>query len=78
MTKWPWVEFGVRNYQAPVSISNGWGNDVGFAEMTAAQRARALALFNWRKNKPTRLKWLNALAEYNARGPTPPKAQGSR
>ena len=40
---WPeskpgWVEFGVRNYQAPVAISNGWGDNLGFAELSAARR----------------------------------------
>lgn len=63
MTKWKWVEFGVRNYQAPVSLSNGWGDDCGFSEMTPAQRARAVALFQWRKQHPTRLRWLERLPE---------------
>ena len=57
ITKWSWVNFGVRQYQAPVSLSNGWGNDQGFSEMSDEQRARASALFNWRKDKPTKLKW---------------------
>ncbi len=57
VTKWSWVEFGVREYQAPVAISNGWGNDKGFSELTAAQQARVLELFQWRKKRPTRLKW---------------------
>ena len=56
MTKWPWIDFGVRQYQEPVALSNGWGDDKGFFEMTDAERARALALFDWRKDKPTRLK----------------------
>jgi hypothetical protein len=57
VTKWPWVEFGVREYQAPVSLSNGWGNDKGFSELTPAQQTRVLELFNWRKQRPTHLKW---------------------
>jgi len=57
VSKWPWVEFGVHEYQAPVSISNGWGDDKGFSELTLAQQARVLELFNWRKDRPTRLKW---------------------
>ena len=64
VTKWSWVEFGVREYQAPVAISNGWGDDKGFAEMTDAQRARVLALFNWRKQSPMKLKWFGELPVY--------------
>ena len=65
LTKWSWIDFAVRQYQAPVSLSNGWGNDKGFSEMTQEQRARALALFDWRKDKPTRLKWFDRLPAYN-------------
>lgn len=64
VTKWPWIEFGVREYQAPVAISNGWGDDKGFAELTDAQKARVLALFNWRKQSPTELKWFGDLPAY--------------
>jgi hypothetical protein len=64
MTKWSWIDFAVRQYQAPVSLSNGFGNDKGFSEMTKEQRARALALFDWRKDKPTRLKWFDQLPAY--------------
>ncbi len=61
VTKWSWVEFGVRQYQAPVAISNGWGNDKGFSELTSSQQARVLELFKWRKKQSTRLKWFTAL-----------------
>jgi hypothetical protein len=61
VTKWAWIDYGVRNYQAAVSLSNGWGDDKGFSEMTVEQRARVLALFNWRKDKPTKLKWFQQL-----------------
>jgi len=64
VTKWSWIDFGVRNYQAPVSLSNGWGDDKGFSELTGEQRARAMALFNWRKDKPTKLKWFDQLPAY--------------
>jgi hypothetical protein len=64
VTKWSWIDFAVHNYQAPVSLSNGWGNDKGFAEMTPEQRARAIALFNWRKEKATQLKWFEQLPVY--------------
>jgi hypothetical protein len=66
VTKWSWIDFAVREYQVPVSLSNGWGNDKGFSEMTAAQRARALALFDWRKTKPTKLKWFDQLPAYQS------------
>ena len=55
------MEFGVREYQAPVSISNGWGNDKGFSELTPAQQTRVLDLFNWRKQRPTRLQWFDRI-----------------
>jgi hypothetical protein len=61
ITKWNWIEFGVRNYQAAVSLSNGWGDDIGFFEMTPAQQSRALELFNWRKTQRTHLKWFAQL-----------------
>lgn len=69
VTKWSWIDFAVRQYQAPVSLSNGWGNDKGFSEMTDEQRARALVLFNWRKDKPTRLKWFDQLPVYKSANP---------
>jgi hypothetical protein len=64
LTKWSWIDFAVRQYQAPVSLSNGWGDDKGLSEMTGQERARALALFNWRKDKPTKLKWFDQLPAY--------------
>ncbi len=64
ISKWSWIDFGVRQYQAPVAISNGWGDDKGFSEMTDQQRARALELFKWRKSRPTKLTWLTELPTY--------------
>jgi hypothetical protein len=61
VSKWDWVEFGVRAYQAPVSISNGWGDNLGFAEAGPEFRRKVLALFNWRKQHPTRLHWFEQL-----------------
>jgi hypothetical protein len=66
VTKWRWIEFGVREYQAPVAISNGWGDDKGFAELTDVQRVKVLALFNWRKQTATRLKWFSDLPVYTS------------
>ncbi len=63
VTKWSWIEFGVREYQAPVAISNGWGNDKGFAELTPTRQGRVLELFKWRKKHPTQLKWFAALPQ---------------
>ena len=73
VTKWPWVEFGVREYQAPVAISNGWGNDKGFSELTPAQQARVLELFKWRKQHRTKLKWFERLPSFAAAAHPAPK-----
>jgi hypothetical protein len=59
--KWKWVEFGVRNYQAPVAISNGWGDHAGFSAMTPEMRKSVLDLFHWRAQFQTRLKWMEQL-----------------
>ncbi len=59
--KWQWIEFGVRNYQAPVAISNGWGDNAGFAEMDPDMRKRVVDLFLWRAQLPTRMKWMQQL-----------------
>jgi hypothetical protein len=73
VTKWRWVDFGVREYQAPVSISNGWGDNTGFSELTPSQQARVIELFNWRKQHPTQLKWFDHLPEATqANLPGPP------
>ncbi|MCL2304098.1 MAG: hypothetical protein FWC43_02000 [Planctomycetaceae bacterium] len=61
VSKWSWIDFAVRHHQSPVVISNGWGDNTGFAEMTPQQRARVIDLFNWRKDKPTRLQWFEQL-----------------
>jgi len=61
VSKWDWIGFGVRAYQAPVAISNGWGDNLGFGEFSPEQRQRVLELFRWRKQHPTRLRWLPAL-----------------
>ncbi len=66
VSKWDWVEFGARSYQAPVSISNGWGDNIGFAEAGPEFRQKVIELFNWRKRQTTRLRWFETL-------PIPPK-----
>jgi hypothetical protein len=55
------TEFGVREYQAAVAISNGYGDDVGFAKMPPSLKSRVLDLFNWRKRTRTRLHWFSKL-----------------
>jgi hypothetical protein len=75
VSKWPWVELGVRQYQAPVSISNGWGDDLGFAELTPEQQGRVLELFHWRKRHPTRLHWLEGGASQSLPSPSAEASQ---
>jgi hypothetical protein len=64
VSTWRYVEFGARHYQTPAVISNGWGDDQGFSELSQAQRRQVLDLFRWRKAFRTRLKWLTAIPEY--------------
>jgi|GEM_PF-154431 len=67
VTHFDYTEFGARAYQTPVAISNGWGDDIGFAEMSPAMRRKALDLFEWRKRFPARLRWLEALPVYEGK-----------
>jgi hypothetical protein len=64
VSRWDYTEFGVRNYQAAVAISNGYGDDIGFAEMSAEMKQKVLALFDWRKRFPTKLRWFEELPVY--------------
>ena len=59
--QWNWVELGVREYQAPVSLSNGYGDNIGFSELSPEMQQKVLALFQWRKQRPTRLKFFERL-----------------
>lgn len=65
VSRWEYTEFGVRNYQAAVAISNGYGDDIGFAEMSSEMKQKVLALFEWRKQFQTRLRWLETLPLYH-------------
>lgn len=67
ISKWSWIEEGVRRHQAPVPVTNGWGDDVGFAEMTAEQQARVLALFREAGRSRVRLHWRPAPTEAEPR-----------
>lgn len=66
VSKWDFTEFGVRNYQAAVAISNGWGDDKGFSEMSPDMQRKVLNLFHWRKQFPTKLGWFRELPIYPA------------
>ncbi|MEW5901804.1 MAG: hypothetical protein AB1715_10115, partial [Acidobacteriota bacterium] len=71
VSRWDFTEFGVRNYQAAVAISNGWGDDRGFAEMPAEMKQKVVDLFNWRKAHPTKLRWLEELPVYEEKMSSP-------
>lgn len=59
ISRWDWVEMGVKKYQAPVAISNGWGDNKGFSEMSQDMQKKVLDLFNHRKTFRTNLKPIN-------------------
>jgi hypothetical protein len=61
VSRWDWVTYGVRQYHVPVSISNGWGDNLGFAEISPAMQQKVLDLFRWRLQHHTRLHWLDRL-----------------
>jgi hypothetical protein len=61
VTHFDYTEFGVREYQAAVAISNGYGDNIGFAKMPPAMKTKVLDLFNWRKQTRTKLHWLSKL-----------------
>jgi hypothetical protein len=62
--KWKWVEFGVRHYQAPVSISNGFGDNTGFSEMSPEMQKKVLDLFHWRAQFRAQMKVMESLPVY--------------
>ncbi len=62
--KWKWIEFGVKNYQAPVSISDGWGDNTGFAEMSPEMQKKVLELFRWRAQFRAQMKLRESLPVY--------------
>jgi hypothetical protein len=67
VSRWDYTEFGVRNYQAAVAISNGYGDDIGFAEMSTELKQKVLTLFDWRKRFPTQLRWFEKLPVYKGK-----------
>jgi hypothetical protein len=64
VTHWDYTEFGVRNYQTPVAISNGWGDYCGFAAMSLGMKKKVLDLFDWRTRFTTRFQALEKLPVY--------------
>ena len=61
VTHFDYTEFGVREYQAAVAVSNGYGDNIGFAKMSPDMKKKVLDLFNWRKQSRTRLRWFSKL-----------------
>jgi len=68
VTHFDFTEFGVREYQAAVAISNGWGDYTGFAKMSPKMKKKVLDLFNWRKQTRTRLRWFETLPGFRTTG----------
>ncbi|HEY5910671.1 MAG TPA: discoidin domain-containing protein [Verrucomicrobiae bacterium] len=55
-----WTRFGVEEFGAPVAISNGWGDDHGPHEWTAAELEDCLKLFRQRLAKgPAHVRYLS-------------------
>ena len=61
ITMWNWVEFGVKNYQAPVPLSNGWGDNTGFADMSPDMQRQVLELFRRNATHRTQMKIMESL-----------------
>lgn len=68
VTHFDFTEFGVREYQAAVAISNGWGDYTGFAKMSPEMKKKVLDLFNWRKRTQTRFHWFEKLPVFKPTG----------
>lgn len=64
LTDFRYTVFGVYAYSTPVVVTNGWGDDRGFSEMSTEERADFIRLFNYRKQFRTTLKGLHALPPY--------------
>jgi len=59
VTKLSYTEYGVRTFGVPVSISNGsFGDDIGIAEMKAADVQKIMALFALAKSAPMKIGWI--------------------
>jgi hypothetical protein len=62
--KWGWIDFAVHKCHAPVAISNGYGDQTGFAEMSPEMQKKVIGLFQWRKANPAPLKFFTELPAY--------------
>jgi len=63
------TKFGAENFGTPVTISNGWEDDIGPSEWTASQQELFLQLFRERckqQNRPRYLKTDPAVILQNA------------
>ena len=58
VTRWAWTRHGVERYGAPIILSHGSSSEPGPADMDDASFARAMDLFETRKNRPQHLRWL--------------------
>jgi hypothetical protein len=54
----------VRQYQAPVAISNGFGDNTGFSEMSPEMQEKVLDLFRWRAQFRAQMKVMEPLPVY--------------
>jgi hypothetical protein len=65
------MQFGVDNFDTPVSIGNGsFGDDTGFSDMTPELAGLIVEMFNRRKARKMRLHWIeesNCSARYGDR-----------
>jgi hypothetical protein len=52
------TRYDVDTFDVPVSISNGYGEDLGISEMTAEQRKSILDLFEHRKSRRMQISWI--------------------
>ena len=68
VTHFDYTEFGVRNYQAAVAVSNGYGDNIGFAKMSPEMKKKVLGLFNWRKQTRTQFHWFSKLPVFEEKG----------
>ena len=60
-TKFNLAEFGVKNYQAAVPLSNGYGDDKGFSELSFTVKNNYINLFRERAKYKTRIKYFSRL-----------------
>lgn len=54
------TRYGVERFQAPVVITNGWGDDLGVSEMPEETAQQVMDLFHQRMKVKTQLRWLDA------------------